>query len=689
MGLQDDFDKETDLASDFDNEQDLGVRTPAQAPEATGGALETAGDTLRGAAQGVTFGLADELAGSIGAAGEVLSGQTELQNALEAYRRQRDESRAAYKAAEERSPTAFTTGNILGGIATAIPTAGLGAAAQGAGLAARLGSAAKVGAAAGGVAGLGTSEADLTQGDIGGVAADVASGIGTGAVFGVGTQGGMELVKGGAKIGGKVLDAIKDTETAQTFAKGYENPQLTLFTGKGREDIFRAANKTTKEFGLAVDEVFDNIGSLVGKGKDELKGQFGDISKSVDELSSLADSLEKSLLPENRAKGRYLRDRIKDLTEGLAKTKTVEEIVPGRTIKATKSAREKLQEQADALTYQSSLTSEPAVYRVVESPDGKFLSITKTLNDEVSSSSFSASKPVLNEPGTPEITIPPSIREKQIEVRSGGVNPKNTPAEQIQTLKEELNQATGVSQNVSGPLTAAGKATGQIQQIAGDLDKTLRKLSSSLANSNDKYTAVNQALEYLGLEAKELLVKDAATGQQRLTPGAFDKIIQKLSSAEDITKSGIKAEERLNEFFRLLRFADEEAVKKIEPKIRQTVTELNLAQKATGFNIRNPSTFIKAGAASVGNIAGKVAQSTSELAKAGTKKLSEATPEQLKQVVNAAMTKGGASMKVVQPLMDAMKKDNVGRNAALFSLQQNPEYREILKDLVSGDENEE
>lgn len=144
-------------------------RARSVAPEVSG--LES---TLRGGAQGLSLGFADELAGVAGAVGGALAGDE--RDFADRYRQERDESRAAYHAAEEANPGLYRAGEVGGGVAGMF-VPGLGA---GRGLAGAIGA----GAALGGAAGLGGSESDLTRGDIGGALADTAGGAALGAAGG-------------------------------------------------------------------------------------------------------------------------------------------------------------------------------------------------------------------------------------------------------------------------------------------------------------------------------------------------------------------------------------------------------------------------------------------------------------------------------------------------------------------------
>lgn len=139
---------------------------------------------LRGAAQGVSFGFADEATGTL-----------ESLFSDKSYQQARDESRKAYEAAQKANPNTYLAGDIGGSIATAfIP--GLGA--LNAGKGAKLAEVAAKGALQGGLGGLGRSE-----GDAGKQLQDTA----TGAILGGAT--GAIASKAGDLLG-KAADSTQD-----------------------------------------------------------------------------------------------------------------------------------------------------------------------------------------------------------------------------------------------------------------------------------------------------------------------------------------------------------------------------------------------------------------------------------------------------------------------------------------------
>ncbi len=124
----------------------------------------------RGLAQGGTLGYADELAGVYDALVGLQT--TPTRPFEESYRTGREESREAFREAQERAPGSYMTGDVLGSLGTlAIP--GVGAARS-----------AKALAGLGGLAGGGRSEADLTEGEVGEFGRDVTTGAALGAGIG-------------------------------------------------------------------------------------------------------------------------------------------------------------------------------------------------------------------------------------------------------------------------------------------------------------------------------------------------------------------------------------------------------------------------------------------------------------------------------------------------------------------------
>lgn len=217
-----DFDpKDIHDAGDFDSAD---IHSEQSAPEVS--KLESA---LRGAEQGSSFGLYDELAGGLSGAGRALGiknlggrlsdiglaegGPTlNPEELLNAYRATRDTERTRAETAAKANPYTTAAAGLAGGLAVPMGPLGslFGTAAKGAPLAAKVAMGAKNAIVPGAIAGAGLSNADLTEGDIGGLAADTAAGGVGGAVIGgalpmagAALSKGKEMITEGAKAAGR------------------------------------------------------------------------------------------------------------------------------------------------------------------------------------------------------------------------------------------------------------------------------------------------------------------------------------------------------------------------------------------------------------------------------------------------------------------------------------------------------
>ena len=193
---------------------------------------------LRGLAQGASMGFADELTGGAEALWEAAKGDPRTFGEL--YKAKRDESRANYETAEKANPKTYMAGQVGGAIGTAL-VPGLGQAG--------IGKLALQGAAQG----LGSSEADLTEGDVSGALRDTAIGGAIGAATGVAGKGLQKLLPSTQKVAGSVIDAAEDMSNplAQLSGNSYQ-------TVPGK--MFGASNKTA-QIANAIGDIPENIGA--------------------------------------------------------------------------------------------------------------------------------------------------------------------------------------------------------------------------------------------------------------------------------------------------------------------------------------------------------------------------------------------------------------------------------------------
>ncbi len=182
---------------------------PPQQPEQSGGFLQTVDDAVRGAANGLTFGLADRFAGYMN--GQNVEGLVTGETPLDRERRKSSE-------AQSRSPVAYTGSEILGSVLGAGKLAGAGATASRfvpAGMTGGKAMIAKI--LAGGVDGLGLNEAmNAGYGRDFGENAGLAAGLGAAApVAGELISAGASKVLGAFNKAPKTMDADALKQAAQ------------------------------------------------------------------------------------------------------------------------------------------------------------------------------------------------------------------------------------------------------------------------------------------------------------------------------------------------------------------------------------------------------------------------------------------------------------------------------------------
>lgn len=215
---------------------------------------------VRGAAQGASFGFADEATGALEAARDWLS--RDPAGFMDNYKKHRDESRANYKAAEEANPGSFLTGQFGGAAAPTLLTGGAG------GIASL--------AAQGAAQGLGSSEADLAQGDIGGAARDAAIGGTIGGALGAATKAIAPAI---GKVSnylsnaasGRLANTAEDLAVKATGATGRQAEKFA--PNAGRELLDRGIvrfGRTPEDVAMRASEASDEAGNAISQALSDL-----------------------------------------------------------------------------------------------------------------------------------------------------------------------------------------------------------------------------------------------------------------------------------------------------------------------------------------------------------------------------------------------------------------------------------
>jgi hypothetical protein len=301
-----------------------GGRVSAQALAKAKPDTERAGKQalMGGALQGATFEFAEELAA---AAAAPFSDQS--------YRELRAENRAAFQEAEKGDPKAYTTGHLFGGAATVLaPSIGMAGAGKPLLSLRNVG----IGAGFGAAQAAGESTADLTKGEVGPFALDVAKGAGAGAAATAALGG---LGKGASKVGKFIgtaperLTTRSDDELWQLIAFGAPKPEREAMAGALGADrsaildmvranpafvdaLKRGDRRAAAEMVLAAQPVVEAqkhaaLAGMEARTKsDRIAGR-----PIIAEMEKRRDALRAIPTPENMAAAKKWQDRIDALNE--------------------------------------------------------------------------------------------------------------------------------------------------------------------------------------------------------------------------------------------------------------------------------------------------------------------------------------------------------------------------------------
>jgi hypothetical protein len=752
------------------------VDEPAQEP----GELEAFG---RGTAQGLTFGFADEITGAAEAAYGGLTGDE--RDFLERYRQATDESRAAYKAAEESSPVISMVGNVVGGLAPAIISGGTSLAPKvGATIGQKIASAATAGALSGAVSGAGTSEsADLTgmakdaiMGAVGGGVLGGAAGVGgkvaaTTIGAGIGASLSPEDPLTGASIGGGVglagstaLRAIKESSPAgimsAAFKRGEEgvdlrsnqsNQQLkerfTTVSKESEEALERARISAQQQQAelkrqgkdVSIRTWYEQAKAAIAKAKEE----FGADPKVSEELSQTERLIDNYILgketdldiPIRESSGANQRrlEKLENKLEQLnvreqAKREAQLNAEPYRAAGQGGELRTPDDTPYEYLSRAGVLQKAKALKRNPETGE-----LMPTLGDTELNAAFEDIARTNANAALPFEKQQVQLGGKQYEtiadVRSGKIMTEAVPVESSVPMVESVQTVP-----VRFPATKGEEMlapTAQVSKLKGAIGKYGSKGETPLSTPEGK-SLVNRLLS--PVEGRELSATEQAMGFTKETPtlkgleelgggkalADTNKFLSNLFTVEkeipDLMKvisesrntpSALDAYKKIKDYKSTLSALKEQATNP-ELKLRAEKLEQNLAKaeelsrdvmlhseitsKGLSQDLTDPRNWLATSSRGFAyggaNWAGLQTKAAKDTVTAVGKKLYEMTPETLQNTatkISQRFKDSPTAQKFAQQLSMASGKDHIKRNALLFTLQQNPAYREFIQQLGDDD----
>jgi hypothetical protein len=599
---------------------------------------------LRGAAQGLSFGTSDELTAAAEAAGKTLlpesMGGNKLSDLLENYRKYRGESREAYKAAEEANPSTYMAGDIGAGIATSMLTGGAGAVANLGRVGAVQGAKelAKMGLKQGAAAGLGMSEADLTEGDIGGAIKDTAIGAGVGATVGA-------VLPSAVKGAGSALKAVGELAADKAPAMIKKGKTAFELAKKGVEVVGeKAQTSLDKESSQTANEIINAFKRQYEKGSSMVGGALKSAPEAdfSAQMTKIEDALKTSkMLPDDL-------NRIQNEMNMYKQSKTTETIEPGmdRAIAQMESLIEKQKGEASILGQQTEFTKQPTT------ESGGFLQTLKRTftpeGDETAS--------VLQVPVPEDKVITDTVESF-----------RNMNLQELDNVKKELSTFINGNKNVS----AHSKSI--LSNIKKELDSAIE--SAMNPQSADLYKSgkaqmskVYDAGELLGMVAPDKkFSKDLDIGlKSKLLSGAKqtqETLERALGYGTELTPKTIAATKELS--------------------IRQELLKDVKGEGGMFGGLINP----KGLAIRTGEALGKATGSkTVETAKDFTKKMITSSDDKLMNMSTKMRNSQNEAVKSLGTTLSKALQDTTKRDRLLWALSQQPAFREAIRSTEQEDE---
>lgn len=704
MALSDDFSKEEDLSKQFNAEPNQGSSEHS-----------TLGAVGLGAAKGATFGFDDEIAGLAGAAYKKALSEGDNADFWDIYKKIRDDVRKTHSEAEEQHPVASFGGELLGAIPTAAIGAPEAAALKGASWIQKARMLGKAGAVAGGLAGLGNSEADLTPPttDVNSAlqaAKDTAGGAASGAVIGgivapVATGAIGSSIKGAGKIANS-FPVVK--EASQAFQRSMNGVDLlgqqaatTAATGKVASDL---ASTLEQMRGLSGDarqlaaEAMSDTGAKV------------DTSAWFEKYTNEAKALLKDpKTDDNEAKQIEQFMKLMQKTVGYQEGSDAAAAESAATQKVQQQSAKKIladQTQADELEshIQDQLENVDPTTDEGKGTIGEMyglLAKVKRLREGNDYNPVVADEPETGLQGAVNARGPfkrPTVSIIPEQTPSSISNPLLSPTE-ASGFNTELGQLYSKTENTNTPAQGQSLRT-LISSLKNDVGQGIENAAPSGEAQQDAVQKFNQELNNYKGSTEDF--KTVANTQDMLGQPAYAKgdetSVNKLTNMiQNYNKPGSNARQVLDKAIDHLSTQYPGEADKIRAVIEHVATNRDIslglsAQSPLATNILHASA--KAIALQVSRLGGlaagsvlkqgsNIARNSSEALTNIGSKIYNASPEMLQNMADSAGQLGTNYGSVInKTLTNIIGSPIQKQKAVLFTLMQQPDFRQFVQDHI-------
>lgn len=287
--------------------------------------------------------------------------------------------------------------------------------------------------------------------------------------------------------------------------------------------------------------------------------------------------------------------------------------------------------------------------------------------------------------GLEELTSSPAMKpedQKLIKAVNNQIIGKKGWNQNASTLESTIKDLKDLKGSVSGQGYAALDSTvKKLQAVQNAMDPRIQEINNKLFQVVDSSEAMMNrgALEY-GTGAQDLNTKEKlASLFENSTPDKY----RTQSTLDDVINNGLETNKNVP--ISPMKDLVPDAAKNITENVPDIARNMQLAKGMQGPSFRGANMVdstvnaIKSSGTKLANSAGRTISNNKEFLQRGIQGLSDASPDQLKQLSGKLVEVGGkAGQEFARVLAGAEGKNNVSKNAIMFGLMQKPEFRELF-----------
>lgn len=324
----------------------------------------------------------------------------------------------------------------------------------------------------------------------------------------------------------------------------------------------------------------------------------------------------------------------------------------------------------------------------IENPGAKYEVVQKgdlhhVVENPTSEMMEQAGPKFIHQPDMPEIPASRQVLPAQIgnEFKVGDVrtNPlTNLSLPQLVTVKQQINEEL-----------VKYKDNPRAFKILSDLKDQLGELifqhgNDAYRNADTKYAAISQGLKKLGINPKSGNNYDFEGNELDSAP--FKKLFDVIRKSGDADSTNMPtASKQLGQAMDNLAVARPDVAKELAPRVGEAAENYDMARDMAGHSLLSSlrhlskfPAFLLSKSDSIANKAGLATNAVATEAGYATNALFKMPAEHLIQLADRLSTSGAGGTQIANILKEAASRDNVGRNALLFTVMQNPAYRKLL-----------